>query len=126
MTTERSLQVLSAKVYELDFNHENQNPLKIGEIKEFGGLEYKIIKVEDNITNGMQAMAVAPVKNDVVDTSKIVIAYAGTSPDEGLDILTDARTVIVGSKLLDTSKLFKPAESLIDGQIICVENGLTG
>ena len=74
----------------------------------------------------MQAMAVEPFINGNVDISEIVIAYAGTNPGEGLDILTDARTVIVGSKLLDTSKLFKPAESLIDGQIICVENGLRG
>lgn len=89
MATERSLQALSAKVYELDFKHKNYNPIKIGGIKEFGGVEYKILKVEDNTTNGMQAIAVAPVKNDNVDTSEIIIAYAGTNPDDDLDIRTD-------------------------------------
>lgn len=58
---------------------------------------YKILKVEDNITNGIQAMAVAPVKNNIVDTSEIVIAYAGTNPGDGLDIHTDYQTVVVGS-----------------------------
>lgn len=86
MATERSLQALSAKVYELDFKHKNYNPIKIGGIKEFGGVEYKILKVEDNTTNGMQAMAVAPVKNNIVDTSENVIAYAGTNIDKWTDI----------------------------------------
>ena len=120
MTTERSLQALSAKVYELDFKNENYNPVEIGEIKEFGGVEYKILKVEDNITNGMQALAVAPVKNNIVDTSEIVIAYAGTNPGDNLDIWTDYQTVVWGSKELDTSKLFETANP-IDGQVITAE-----
>lgn len=36
--------------------------------------KYKILKVEDNHKNGMQAMAVAPIKNGKVDTSEVVIA----------------------------------------------------
>lgn len=69
----------------------------------------------------MQAMAVAPVKNNKVDTSEIVIAFAGTNPGDRLDILTDAQTVVVGSKLLDTSTLSELADSLIDGQVISAE-----
>ena len=70
----------------------------------------------------MQAMAVAPFINGKVDTSEIVIAYAGTNSDDELDIRTDYQTVVVGSKQLDTSTLFKPADSLIEGQIITAEN----
>ena len=69
----------------------------------------------------MQAMAVAPVLKGKVDTSEIVIAYAGTNPGDNLDIRTDIQTVIVGSKQLDTSTPFKPADSLIDGQVITAE-----
>lgn len=50
MTTERSLQALSAKVYELDFKNENYNPLNIGEIKEFGGMaSIETTKIERQI-----------------------------------------------------------------------------
>ena len=77
MITERSLKALSHKVYKIDSKHYGYSPLKIGEIEEIDGVEYRIIKVEDNTTNGMQAMAVAPVKNEKVDTSEVVIAFPG-------------------------------------------------
>ena len=51
MATERSLQALSAKVYELDFKHKNYNPLKIGEIKEFGGKVRKSIEIQTEKIN---------------------------------------------------------------------------
>ena len=42
--------------------------------------QFKVLKVEDNTANGMQAMAVAPVdKAGNVDTSQVVIAYTGTN-----------------------------------------------
>ncbi len=39
----------------------------------------------------MQAMAVAPFKNGKVDTSEVVIAYAGTNLSDGADIQTYKR-----------------------------------
>ncbi|TXL57866.1 lipase [Cerasibacillus terrae] len=70
--------------------------------KDLKGLSknYKVLKTEDNTTNGMQAMAVAPVKNGKADTSEIVIAYAGTNFDDELDLMTDAQTVVLGNKVL--------------------------
>ncbi|MBP2097656.1 hypothetical protein J2Z52_000465 [Enterococcus rivorum] len=42
----------------------------------------------------MQAMTVAPLdKNGRVDTSQIVISYAGTNPKDLNDLETDLRTV---------------------------------
>lgn len=42
--------------------------------------QYQVLKVEDNTAKGMQAMAVAPVDKDGnMDTSQVVIAYAGTN-----------------------------------------------
>lgn len=41
--------------------------------------QFKVLAVEDNTANGMQAMAVAPVVNGVVDYDNITIAYAGTN-----------------------------------------------
>lgn len=62
--------------------------------------EYEILDISRNgtygdknqygIPNHMQAMAVAPIKDGVVDYSQITIAYAGTNPEDGLDLLTDA------------------------------------
>ena len=44
-----------------------------------GNDKFKVLAVENNKDNGMQAMAVAPVdSNGEIDTSKIVISYAGT------------------------------------------------
>ncbi len=84
-------------------------------------VEYKILKTEDNTTSGMQAMAVAPIKNNKVDTSEIVIAYAGTNKSDVLDLLTDAQTVVGRNKKLFTYETFKPSKSSIDGQIITAE-----
>ena len=60
---------------------------------------YKVLKVEDNQNNGMQAMAVAPVNDrGEVDTSRIVIAYAGTNFSDGNDRSTDVQSVMFGRK----------------------------
>lgn len=123
MFDEENYKELSEYVYRVDMNNKYYNAdLKEGGILEGENSNYKVIKIEDNITNGMQAMAVAPFINGKVDTSEIVIAYAGTNSDDDLDIRTDAQTVVVGSKLLDTSTLFKPADSLIEGQVITAGN----
>ncbi|WYK02114.1 hypothetical protein A5821_003257 [Enterococcus sp. 7F3_DIV0205] len=48
--------------------------------------KYKVLKAEDNTDNGMQAMAVAPVDDaGNVDTSQVVIAYAGTNFSDAKD-----------------------------------------
>jgi len=61
--------------------------------------KYKVLAVENNKDNGMQAMAVAPVdSNGEVDTSQIVIAYAGTDFSDQLDTQTDIQQVIQGKK----------------------------
>lgn len=60
--------------------------------------KYEVLKVKDNSDNGLQAMAVAPVdKAGKVDTSEVVIAYAGTNADDTKDIQTDIQTVVFGS-----------------------------
>lgn len=69
------------------------------------GQQYKVISVQDNNNdidttndNGMQAMAVAPYVNGKVDTSQIVVAYAGTNSADVKDVDTDIQTIIFGSK----------------------------
>ena len=122
MHNERDYRVLSQYAYRLDEKAKDYDPnLKVGTIIKDKDFHYKIIKIEDNTSNGMQAMAVAPFINGKVDTSEIVIAYAGTNPGDNLDKWTDIQTVIIGSKQLDTSTLFKPADSLIEGQVITAE-----
>ncbi|ORP06944.1 triacylglycerol lipase, partial [Streptococcus mitis] len=61
---------------------------------------------KDNTSNGMQAMAVAPVdKNGNVDYSHVVIAYAGTNRDDRLDIQTDIQSIGFGDRrMLSDSK----------------------
>ncbi|MFB1052021.1 hypothetical protein [Paraliobacillus sp. JSM ZJ581] len=77
---DRIFKELSYTAYLLDTGHDNYDPdLKQGAIRPINENKFIILKTEDNTDNGMQAMAVAPVKNDRVDKSEIVIAYAGTN-----------------------------------------------
>ncbi|TFJ41911.1 hypothetical protein CKN73_04560 [Carnobacterium divergens] len=65
--------------------------------------KFEVLKIKNNVENGMQAMAVAPIKNGKPDTSQVVIAFAGTNADEGLNILTDTQTVELNKNTLDIS-----------------------
>ena len=57
--------------------------------------KFKVLAVENNINNGMKAMAVAPVdENGNVDKSKIIIAYAGTGDLN--DVRVDRDEVVFG------------------------------
>ncbi|MDR6971406.1 hypothetical protein [Leifsonia shinshuensis] len=71
---------------------------------------YEVLATENNAANGFQAMAVAPVVNGRVDSSDIVVSYAGTNPDHRADVLADAQSVVgdhqgAGTQVLD-AKLF--------------------
>ncbi|MBP2097652.1 hypothetical protein J2Z52_000461 [Enterococcus rivorum] len=75
----------SDRVYWLDPNDKKKYApdMKEGTQFKIEGNEYQIVKIQENSkTDGMQAMAVAPLdKNGRVDTSQVVIAYAGTNPN---------------------------------------------
>ncbi|TFI74513.1 hypothetical protein [Carnobacterium divergens] len=62
--------------------------------------KFEVLKIKEN---GMQAMAVASIKNGKPDTSQVVIAYAGTNVDDRLDILTDTQIVELNKNTLDIS-----------------------
>ncbi|MFB1052281.1 hypothetical protein [Paraliobacillus sp. JSM ZJ581] len=106
MVTNEEYKILSNISYWIDSNRNDVPfaPEQEGVLnsKDLKGLSKncKILKVEDNTDNGMQAMAVAPVKDGEADTSEVVIAYAGTNFDDELDVLTDVQTVVLGSKVL--------------------------
>ncbi|MBC2266168.1 hypothetical protein HCB37_16830 [Listeria booriae] len=126
MTTEKDLNRLADTSYWVDKGKENIpfNPKK-GTIltpKTIKGLtqSYKVLKVEDNTKNGMQAMAVAPIKNGVVDTSEVIIAYAGTNFDDNLDRLTDTTTVVGGNMDLSIPKWWGSPEK-VEGQAVTAQ-----
>ncbi|MFC0234470.1 lipase [Vagococcus entomophilus] len=93
---------LSDIVYTTDPKHSKYNPdIKQNTVIDAKGSDYRVLKLKDNTSNGMQAMAVAPVNKDgKVDMSKVVIAYAGTNSDDNKDIQTDIQTVALGSEKL--------------------------
>ena len=95
MTTERDFRYIVDDVYAVD-SLKVKVPLKEGAIVAQG--KFKIIAPPvDNTSNGMQAMAVAPVdKNGNVDYSHVVIAYAGTNKDDIKDIETDLQSLGLG------------------------------
>ncbi|EGO8095318.1 lipase [Enterococcus faecalis] len=94
--TDKNYQDLSDKVYLLDPKHQEYDPdLKEGTIQKFGGAKFQILKIKENSkTDGLQAMAVAPLdEKGHVDTSQVVIAYAGTNVADLRDLETDLRTI---------------------------------
>lgn len=99
MSKEINFKDLSRFIYYLDLKHDKYDSrIKKGEEIELENVDYQILKTSDNTSNGMQAMAVAPIKNGEADTSEIVIAYAGTNFSDRLDLYTDFQTVGLGNK----------------------------
>src|SRR5699024_3574308 len=95
MPNEIDYKILSEHVYWIDKKDEGYDPsIKEEEKIKEKDTEYYILKTENNTSNGMQAMAVAPIKNGTADTSEVVIAYARTNFDDEVDIHTDVQTVI--------------------------------
>ena len=84
--TDAEYREFSDRVYRLDPKEKNKYApdMKEGSLVKVKDKEYKIVKIQENSkTDGMQSMAVAPVdKNGNVDTSQIMIAYAGTNPKD--------------------------------------------
>ncbi len=103
MLTEEQLKNISNRVYNLDSSRKDFEPdLKVNSLANFDidnpdiG-KYKILKVEDNQENGMQAMAVAPIGADgQPDYSQIIITYAGTNADDIRDKVTDLKMIGYG------------------------------
>ena len=104
MLTEEQLKNISNRVYNLDSSRKDFEPdLKVNSLANFDidnpdiG-KYKILKVEDNQENGMQAMAVAPIGADgQPDYSQIIITYAGTNADDTRDKVTDLKMIGYGN-----------------------------
>lgn len=109
MLTDIQNRWLSEHVYLLDSSRNDYNKtLQIGTVHSYNEDDlslgsFKIVDIEDNTSNGMQAMAVAPIVDGKVDTSQIVIAYAGTNISDLNDVNTDIQSIGLG----DTNILFK-------------------
>ena len=106
MMTDKNYREISDKVYKVD-SGEHESLIE-GQII---GNKYKILALEDNQNNGMQAMAVAPVnERGEVDTRRIVIAYAGTNFGDGNDRSTDLQSVMFGRKEKYTYRFLRSRE----------------
>lgn len=87
-TTELDYRNISDDVYDINDNSINSN---------VASDKYRVLAVESNSINGMKAAAVAPVDNNGnVDTSKVIIAYAGTGDLN--DVQVDRDEVVFGFK----------------------------
>ena len=104
MLTDEKNKSISDQVYQLDsFRKDYTGKLKENSIQPYDLSNpqlgsFKILKVEDNQENGMQAMAVAPIGADgQPDYSQIIITYAGTNADDGRDTTTDVQMIGYGN-----------------------------
>ncbi|GEL79133.1 hypothetical protein [Enterococcus mundtii] len=80
--SDKEYQEFSDKVYRLDQNDDKKYDSDMTEGTIFKiDKKYKILKIQENFgSDGMQAMAVAPLdEKGNVDTSRVVICYAGTN-----------------------------------------------
>jgi len=94
--TDKNYNKISNQVYRLDPKNKKYDPtLKEDTVRKFGGTTFKILKLKENSkTDGMQAMAVAPLdEKGNVSTSQVVISYAETNISDFKDIETDLRTI---------------------------------
>ena len=95
MVTEKDKKYLSEVVYNVGRGESDKKGAKDAILID----KFKVLVVENNENNGMQAMAVAPIdSNGEADTSQIVIAYAGTNFKDPLDRGTDIQQIIQGKK----------------------------
>ncbi|HEL1109885.1 TPA: hypothetical protein TVG97_001929 [Streptococcus equi subsp. zooepidemicus] len=76
MTTDKECNSIAKEVYRVD-SSKVDNPIKDRDTLASG--KYKILKTEDNLDNGMQAMAIAPIKGGEVGKSHIMIVYVKSS-----------------------------------------------
>ena len=102
MLSEEKNRFISDSVYNLDYLKRSKYKLKEGDVGYYSDLkhslgQYKVLKVEDNQENGMQAMAVAPIGADgQPDYSQITITYAGTNFADNRDKSTDIQMIGFG------------------------------
>ena len=119
--TDKNYKELSESVYWLDPKHSDYDPnLKEWAIQNFGGTEFQILKIKENSkTDGLQAMAVAPLdEKGYVDTSQVVIAYAGTNASDLKDLETDLRTIGgFFDKTASPGFSFTPSQARLSGQL---------
>ncbi|MBF0839168.1 triacylglycerol lipase, partial [Streptococcus danieliae] len=111
MTKSIDYKNLSEDVYRVDAK-KTTNPIRTDDL--VAGSSFQVLRVSDNQSNGMQAMAVAPVVNGVVDYDNITIAYAGTNFSDPNDRRTDLENVIQGREGLTAD--FRSIEN-IDSQV---------
>lgn len=96
---EQDYNQIAQRAYDVDINKEGVKRPEKDDLILDGN--YIVLKTEDNIDNGMQAMAVAPVdKNGLPDCREVVIAYAGTNSSDIKDIETDLQSIGLGSQKL--------------------------
>jgi len=120
MITEEDYRYIVDDVYDVD-SGKVSNPIQEGRL--VGNDRFKVISnPRDNTSNGMQAMAVAPVdKNRNVDYSHVVIAYAGTNKDDIKDLDTDVQSLGLGRDKLQSRSGLNSAK-VVDSQFVTALN----
>ena len=99
-----------------------KRPWRDDKIFKSNGQTFRVLSAKDNISNGMQAMAVAPVdKNGNVDYSHVVIAYAGTNKDDIKDLGTNVQSLWLGRDKLQSRSGLNSAK-VVDSQFVTALN----
>ncbi|WP_394304527.1 hypothetical protein [Lactococcus muris] len=93
--TPKNYQEIAKRAYSVDSKYKDGEITRTGDkLILSNGTQWKVLKARENNLNGFQGMAVAPIVNREVDTSQVVIAYAGTSPSDWRDLAVDGANVM--------------------------------
>ena len=99
-----------------------KRPWRDDKIFKSDGQTFRVLSTKDNTSNGMQAMAVAPVdKNGNVDYSHVVLDYAGTNKDDIKNLGTDVQSLWLGRDKLQSRSGLNSAK-VVDSQFVTALN----
>ncbi|MFP9227257.1 hypothetical protein RIM63_08635 [Streptococcus equi subsp. zooepidemicus] len=78
IVTDKNYNDIADGVYKVDAGKVIR-PWRNGKTFKTNGKDYRVLKTEDNPDNGMQAIAVAPIKGSEVGKSHVMIVYVKSS-----------------------------------------------
>ncbi|MGK0551316.1 hypothetical protein ACSFB8_03115 [Enterococcus faecalis] len=106
MVTEKSCWKLSDNAYWLEPRLKAfDSTLKVGAIRNLDDKQFKIVTIKTDDTIGFQAMAAAPFQKEAIDTSELIIVYAGTTAGIFTEMATNQAVTADYRKWEDTIAL---------------------
>src|SRR5690242_7548477 len=93
MTSEKDYVLIADDAYRVDPLRRNP-PLAAGEQIPWDNPRFQVIDTASDSATGFQGMAVVPLVGGAPDYSHVIVAFAGTNPDDHSDVIADLQSVV--------------------------------